>query len=76
MTNHTTQELEQAFDSVCDPADWKAPIRTPANDLKFDLDLVKDSIEYFTATVANFETDNAGAIWLVADGYRMGPAGP
>ena len=76
MTNFTTQELEQAFDSVCDPEDWKAPIRAQVRYATHELDLVREAVEYFTATAVSFEAGESDELWVVADGYRMGPAGP
>tara|TARA_R110002051_G_scaffold304084_1_gene373263 strand:- start:666 stop:896 length:231 start_codon:yes stop_codon:yes gene_type:complete len=76
MSNYTHEELSKAFDSVCDPEDWKAPIRASVKYATHDFDLVKEAVEYFTATTVSFETGVSDELWVVADGYRMGPAGP
>lgn len=72
------KKLEQAFDRVKDPRDWKAPIA--ANVLSSQLDITCEAIANFTATVARFrlagENDAGQLIYHVtAPGYRAGPAG-
>jgi len=69
----TQFELDKAFESVQDPADWRAPIDSlcyAANE-----DRVAAAILYFTATKATFhECDEPGKVRVTALGYRMGPA--
>lgn len=67
-------EMKQAFDRVCDPTDWKAPIRRCVPGHQLDVTLA--AIAFFTATeptADKFEWEN----WYVVEsiGYRAGPAG-
>jgi hypothetical protein len=66
--------FEDAFSQVQDPDDWKAPIDTVV-DARQDLELVRQAIVYFTATVPTFSDAGDGQVRVQADGYRMGPAG-
>lgn len=55
------------FDTVCDKANWKMPIKAevPAD---ADLDAIADAIEHFTASKASFAMTRQG--WIVtAAGY-------
>lgn len=36
---------------------------------------IAESVRYFTATEPRIETDPAGSVLVIADGYRAGPAG-
>lgn len=70
--------LQQAFDRVKNPQDWKAPIS--ANVLDSQMDITIKAIPHFTATHARFvqvgRNDKGEAIFHVtAPGYRAGPAG-
>ena len=73
--NYKTEDLEKALDTVCDPKDWKAPIEAVVKN-EADQAIIAEAIEFFTATIAEFTKDDNGRLWVVADGYRMGPAGP
>jgi hypothetical protein len=66
--------LTAAFDLVCDPTDWRAPIdATVSGDM--DLSLLAEAIIHFTGTVPTFDGTPGGyRVW--AEGYRMGPCGP
>lgn len=70
--------LQAAFNQVCDPADWKAPIA--ANVLDSQMDITIAAIVHFTATSPRFvqagRNDKGEAIFHVTSlGYRAGPAG-
>ena len=72
----TDEDLEIAFNKVKTPGDWKARInaRIPITTQR-DLDMITESIQFYTATDAEVKT--SGNAWIIcADGYRMGPAGP
>jgi hypothetical protein len=67
------ESLEQAFNSVCNRDDWKAPIETvifPA-----DQAIVAEAIAFYTATEAVF-IKQGNMLLVKALGYRNGPAGP
>jgi len=75
--------LKQAFESVCNQNDWKAPIDCWIERDQFGI--VKEAIEYYTATEATLieleyftgrNVQDKPMIRVVADGYRYGPAGP
>ena len=70
----THHALKEAFDRVCDPADWKAPIAAwCAGEAVL---LLTEAIEYFTATKPRVSLDIARMRYLVeSEGYRNGPAG-
>ena len=96
LRNLTQEQKEFVFDFVCDPKDWKAPIKAeldlastcfalqeqgiPALSRSDLLVLLDDVITYFTATSPEFIYGEAlgtsKIIKVIAEGYRMGPAGP
>ena len=72
--------MSKAFKIVSNPKDWKAPIDKVVNlkEVEVDLPSILESIEFFTATVANWTSSWKGDENLVrirAAGYRNGPAG-
>lgn len=72
-TEDHVEELQQAFRTVCNPEDWKAPINAV---IKFEnRNLVAEAISFMTATEATFENLGAGRLRVRSVGYRNGPAG-
>jgi hypothetical protein len=71
---YTFEQIEQAFDAVKDPNDWKAPINVwVAGEF---VDIAIRAIQFYTATTATAQFDPSTCRWLVqSPGYRMGPAG-
>jgi hypothetical protein len=67
--------LKDAFDKVCDPKDWKAPIYKRI--MRRDLDVTLAAIAFFTATSAEVVMDIPGRpdVLIESEGYRNGPAG-
>lgn len=75
--------LRAAFNQICDPNDWKAPIDAlvPAAGFK----IYQDAIQFMTATHPTIhERDADGkrfylnrqqAFRITSEGYRNGPAG-
>lgn len=62
----------KAFDQVCDPSDWKAPIDC---EVPWDLaNLYMQAIEFMTGVRPSFERSGDTAR-LACCGYRMGPCG-
>ena len=77
MTSPYTQDqLSQAFDAICDPADWKAPIAAWVSGEGVNLAVA--AIQHFTATTPSVAAclNQAPIRYLIESvGYRMGPAG-
>ena len=73
---YTQEELQKAFNLVCDDKDWKAPIDSLC--LINEMEIVSAAISHFTATKAKFNTIPENRKWarVTAQGYRSGPAGP
>lgn len=69
----TIQAIEQAFNAVKDPRDWKAPISTTVP--KESKDLVVAAIEFYTATIPVVAEMINGHFAISSEGYRNGPAG-
>lgn len=67
-------ELTNAFNAVCDKADWKRPIK--ATIAAEAATLTVEAIMFFTATEATV-TPTADAQFVIVEtiGYRAGPAG-
>lgn len=72
---HQTADLyREAFDHVCDPQDWKAPIdalvpRTLVN-------LYAQAVEFMTGTAPTVElASGTELVRIRAAGYRSGPCG-
>lgn len=74
---YTLAELDAAFEKIRNPRDWKAPIdcRIPVA----NLGAAQAACVYYTATELSEAIggkSHDGTVRVVADGYRMGPAGP
>lgn len=74
----TQKELEEAFDRVKNPDDWKAPIRATVP--SEDLGIACAAILHFTATHARYypagiDRDGEALYHVTSIGYRAGPAG-
>lgn len=73
------ERLKKAFDAVCDPYDWRAPIGKylplTTVDAVGGFELIREAIIHFTATVPEIQPWNEG-FFFKAKGYREGPAGP
>ncbi len=78
MTTFSQTQLSAAFDLLCDPSDWRAPIDAlvPAT----GVELAIAAIEHFTATTPKVGLARYPVglkVWRVSSvGYRAGPAGP
>ena len=81
----TVRQLQQAFNEVAQPGDWKGPIRATklfktATEAQQRGQQYADAIEYFTATQAKLKIQPHGGygvrLEIEAEGYRAGPAGP
>lgn len=72
---YSQEELQEAFDIVKDPQDWKNPIVWVGEMCDETLACVREAIVYFTATEATVSDMGDGNLQIEADGYRMGPAG-
>lgn len=68
------EQLEEAFNRVCNPEDWKDEIlATCPGEL---VSLVCASIEFYTATVPTVALNTRTMEYIISSvGYRMGPAG-
>lgn len=72
---YTKEQLEAAFNKVQNPNHWKNPIDAYCH--KDEVDVVREAIEFFTATVPTFWNVGMTDIRRVeAPGYYLGPAGP
>ena len=71
---YDVSDLRKAFDKVCDPKDWKAPIAATCRGEH--LLLIREAIRFMTATEPKVELDTRNMRYLVTSkGYRAGPAG-
>ena len=67
-------ELRVAFDAICDPTDWKAPISAAVRG-EMVLPCVA-AIQYYTATTPTVGLDVQSMTYIIqSEGYRAGPAG-
>lgn len=83
----TLAQLQDAFEKVQNPEDWKVAIKAPV--AIADLSVTVAAIEYFTATSccisksaqeamgAGYDAsrDPKNCYYICTEGYRMGPAG-
>ena len=72
-TETEVEEMRRAFKMVTTKNDWKAPI--VAFIRKRDLEITKKAVEFYTATSCEVMEETDSYVKIVADGYRMGPAG-
>ena len=74
-TGFRLDELKAAFERVCDPRDWRAPIRAviPAVERL----LVEKAVRWYAETEPRFEPvpGDGQLLMVVAPGYRMRWAG-
>lgn len=79
FTDHHAK-MAAAFDIVEPAGDWRDPIFAATSHAAcaaagLTLADVLESVEYFTATVAEVTEDDFGLVTVSAVGYRNGPAG-
>lgn len=73
------EALKKAFDTVCDPNDWKGPIDCFVT--ADNVAVVVAAIQFYTATTPKVEavkdnrTANSTLFRVKSEGYRKGPAG-
>lgn len=72
---YTRQELNDAFNMVHNPEDWKARINKVIPGHPVTKQKVAEAIMFYTATTATFTNLDDGRALVQADGYRRGPAG-
>jgi hypothetical protein len=65
--------LRKIFATVCNPKDWKGPIRTVVT--KDQLQDVEQAIVFMTGTVCRVIKQKNGKYLIVSVGYRLGPCG-
>ncbi len=72
---YTRAELHAAFNLVCNPDDWKAPIeRATVHPTLWPV--VAHAVIFFTGTSARvIGVEDFGRLVIAFDGYRNGPAG-
>lgn len=75
-----TVRLRPAFDAVTDPKDWRGPIDCVLSPERLEAlggqTTIREAIVHYTSTLPRFELRSDGALRVIADGYRNGPAGP
>lgn len=72
---YTKNELEEAFNKVRDPKDWKNPIFKRVWLPKLSVTLA--AIIFFTGTVAKVQRfSGRDDATVTSEGYREGPCGP
>lgn len=69
-------ELNDAFNRVANPHDWRAPIDCMLRVDEAELDKIRYAIEFYTATSAKVTRIGHRTWHVQATGYRNGPAGP
>lgn len=79
---YTRKALEDAFDMVANPDDWRAPIdaHVTTTDIR-DGSTIKAAVAFFTGTEATIRLESdvdqeTFELHVTALGYRMGPCGP
>ena len=74
LGGYSEEALKAAFDAVCNPDDWKAPIG--AYVMGEDVGVTVKAIQFYTATTPAVSLNQAKMMYLVTSpGYRNGPAG-
>lgn len=72
--NWSQSELQEAFNKVKNPVDWKDRINAVIDES--DRAIVHQAVIHFTATRAVFtKARGKGKLRVKAVGYRMGPCG-
>jgi hypothetical protein len=69
---YTVSELQEAFNSISNPKDWRAPIKAEVKNQ--DIDVAVTAIRFFTATSPTVRHGKKTAT-ITSIGYRQGPAG-
>ncbi len=71
---YTRKQLDEAFTKVCNPNDWRAPIRAIIP--RSILNVTTEAIMYFTGTEVNIKPVDKNRVEVYSVGYRNGPCGP
>ena len=79
----TLKQLEDAFNLVCNPNDWRDTInKTILVDDEETIERITDAVIFYTSTAAtvrrikDIRNPKKIRVNVKATGYRMGPAGP
>ncbi len=67
-------QLREIFDRICDKRDWKDAVYAVVD--RNEREVVRQAIEFMTATTPEFTEIANGKLAVYAVGYRDGPAGP
>jgi len=72
--SYSREQLKESFDMVCNPDDWRAPIKKiiPVD----DLDVTINAIMFFAGTQVNTRYLKNDLCEVSSVGYRNGPCGP
>ena len=73
---YSQEEIKNAFDKVCDPNDWRNPIKKTIQRGSIELHLLSESIIHFTGAVPTIKPIGKNEYLIEAEGCRMGPCGP
>jgi len=65
--NYTQDELQQAFDKIKTPGNWKEPIRATIS--AEDYNLAAAAVAYFTGSNLEIEDNTKGQYMVYAAGY-------
>ena len=77
LGGYTHEELQQAFNAVADPDNWKAPIKATIQGISREsADRIQYAVEFYTATQCQVTKANKDTFRFESVGYRNGPAGP
>jgi len=75
-TDEKVAELRDVFDRVCDPVNWKNPIRKWI--WEEDFEITREAIMFFTATAPTIKKreprPHSRMVYIEAPGYYAGPA--
>ena len=69
---YTQNQLTDAFNTVCDPDDWRNPIDAKISVEAKDITLA--AVVFFVGEATVEESEDG--MFIYSAGYRMGPAGP
>ena len=75
MGGYTEEQLQDAFNKVKNPDDWKAPIKATVEvEGPEEVELICFAVNFYTATPCDACDEPDGKATFTAPGYRRGPA--
>lgn len=68
-TPYTREQLQAAFDKVCDKTNWKNPINAECS--RDEVEVTKSAIIFFTGSIPTYQSISDSRLKVTAAGYYL-----